>query len=168
MALKSWLESANDPDCGFPIQNLPYGVFRTTDRDHIGVAIGDRILDLHSCAAQGLFRGLSEAVVSACSADVLNPLMALGKTAWVELRSVFTALLSAGVADGQTKERVERSLIPMGGAVMRLPAAIGDCWNPTWKPRRPTAVHECYTASAQQKEAFGVGVVFQFLLEDNR
>jgi fumarylacetoacetase len=126
MALKSWLESANDPDCGFPIQNLPYGVFRTTDRDHIGVAIGDRILDLHSCAAQGLFRGLSEAVVSACSADVLNPLMALGKTAWVELRSVFTALLSAGVADGQTKERVERSLIPMGGAVMRLPAAIGD------------------------------------------
>jgi fumarylacetoacetase len=126
MALKSWLESANDPDCGFPIQNLPYGVFRSTDGDHIGAAIGDRILDLHSCAEQGLFRGLPDAIVNACSADALNPLMALGKTAWVELRRVLTALLGADLAGEQIKKRVERSLIPMGGAVMRLPATIGD------------------------------------------
>ena len=29
MALKSWLASANDPGSDFPIQNLPYGVFRS-------------------------------------------------------------------------------------------------------------------------------------------
>ena len=25
--LQSWVESANQPDCDFPIQNLPFGVF---------------------------------------------------------------------------------------------------------------------------------------------
>ena len=126
MALRSWLASANDPECGFPIQNLPYGVFRAEGGDHIGVALGDQILDLHSCMEQGLLRGMPEATVRACSASVLNPLMALGPTAWAELRRGLTALLSADDADGETKSRAERSFIPMRDAVMRLPAAIGD------------------------------------------
>ena len=57
MALKSWVASANDPDSDFPLQNLPYGVFRSAGESHIGVAIGDRILDLHACANHGLARG---------------------------------------------------------------------------------------------------------------
>ena len=57
MGLKSWLASANDPDSDFPIQNLPYGVFRSADESHIGVAIGDQILDLHACANHGLLDG---------------------------------------------------------------------------------------------------------------
>ena len=45
--MKSWLESANDPDCPFPLNNLPYGVFSLPGKDpRCGVAIGDRILDL--------------------------------------------------------------------------------------------------------------------------
>ena len=53
-ALQSWVESANAPDTDFPIQNLPYGRFRTGGSGsgnggewRIGVAIGDRVLDLH-------------------------------------------------------------------------------------------------------------------------
>ena len=46
-AAKSWVETANLPEAEFSIQNLPYGVFSVGDGDkHIGVAIGDRILDL--------------------------------------------------------------------------------------------------------------------------
>jgi fumarylacetoacetase len=26
--LKSWVESANEPGCDFPIQNLPFGIFK--------------------------------------------------------------------------------------------------------------------------------------------
>jgi fumarylacetoacetase len=126
MALKSWLESANGPDCGFSIHNLPYGVFRSIGGDHIGVAIGDRILNLYFCAEAGLLRGLPEAVAGACLANDLNPLMALGTTNWAELRRELTALLCEDQADSQTKARVERSLIPMRDAVMRLPATIGD------------------------------------------
>jgi fumarylacetoacetase len=49
MSLTSWLPAANDPRADFPIQNLPYGVFETAGKASIGVAIGDRILDLRAC-----------------------------------------------------------------------------------------------------------------------
>lgn len=42
----SWVVSANQPGCDFPIQNLPLGVFRVAGNTHIGVAIGDSILDV--------------------------------------------------------------------------------------------------------------------------
>ncbi len=51
MALKSWVASANDPATDFPLENLPYGVFRYAHSTHIGVAIGDRIFDLGACAS---------------------------------------------------------------------------------------------------------------------
>lgn len=46
--LVSWVDSANAPDCPFPIQNLPFGRFRRDARApwSIGVAIGDSVLDL--------------------------------------------------------------------------------------------------------------------------
>ena len=43
-ARRSWVESANAPDCDFPIQNLPLGVFRrqgTGEAFRGGVAIGN-------------------------------------------------------------------------------------------------------------------------------
>ena len=40
---KSWVTSANSADHPFPLNNLPYGVFSTTDSDpRCGVAIGGR------------------------------------------------------------------------------------------------------------------------------
>ena len=53
-SLASWLESANDPNTDFPIQNLPLAVFRRRDSGETfrgGIAIGDQILDL---AATGI------------------------------------------------------------------------------------------------------------------
>ena len=62
--MKSFIPVA--PDSHFSIQNLPYGVFRTTKRTvRIGVAIGDFILDMREAEEQGLFRdieGLPEGV----------------------------------------------------------------------------------------------------------
>ena len=54
--LRSWVTSANHPDCDFPIQNLPFGVFRrrrTADPSRIGVAIGNSIVDLAACRSAG-------------------------------------------------------------------------------------------------------------------
>jgi len=47
---RSWVESANAPDTDFPIQNLPFGRFRHNPLEpwQIGVAIGDRVLNLHA------------------------------------------------------------------------------------------------------------------------
>ena len=55
----SWLESANSPSTDFPIQNLPFGVFRragTGGPGTIGVAIGDDILDVGGCQQEGAAR----------------------------------------------------------------------------------------------------------------
>ena len=126
MELKSWLASANDPGSDFPIQNLPYGVFASGNEDHIGVAIGDRILDLNACARDGLLGGLPEAIVAACDAPILNPLMALGTASWSALRRRLTALLDRDAADRDTQRRVAANLVPMSGTIMRLPASVGD------------------------------------------
>jgi len=126
MAVKSWVASANDAATDFPIQNLPYGVFRHRGRTRIGVAIGDSILDLHDCAGAGLLAGLAAETIAACGETVLNRLMGLGRDAWAALRRRLTELLDAEGARGETRESARRLLVPMKEAFMQLPAAIGD------------------------------------------
>lgn len=54
--LKSWVESANDPNTDFPIQNLPFCHFENDDfiDDWLGVAVGDQIFSLRRAVAAGL------------------------------------------------------------------------------------------------------------------
>jgi fumarylacetoacetase len=52
--LKSWI--AVKPESDFPIQNLPFGIFKTKDKSpRVGVAIGEHILDLSVLAEAKLF-----------------------------------------------------------------------------------------------------------------
>lgn len=122
---RSWVSSANDPRSDFPLANLPYGVFRHDGRTRIGVAIGDRILDLRACAEHGTLCGVNCETVEACGPQSLNALMALGAPAWSALRHRVASLLDERAA-GETKARVEPLLVPMDEAEMQLPAAIGD------------------------------------------
>ena len=72
-ALRSFVESANDPAGDFPIQNLPLGAFRRggDPRARIGCAIGDRVLDLRVCGERGLLRGLPSEVEAACDSVII-------------------------------------------------------------------------------------------------
>ncbi|MDE3202124.1 MAG: fumarylacetoacetase [Acidobacteriota bacterium] len=121
MALKCWVASANDPSTDFPIQNLPYGVFRYGNQTHIGIAIGDKILDLHACGVGGLLVGVSAEARNACLSETLNELMELGPEVWSALRREVTNLLS-----GEAHSEVEKSLVPMCEVEMQLPARTGD------------------------------------------
>ena len=125
MAMKSWVESANLPDCDFPLENLPYGVFSHAGSKRIGVAIGDQILDLHGCVQSGVFSLLPAGTTAACSRDCLNELMELGPAAWSSLRRQLTTVLDAE-AGQQKQEQVKHHLIPGGDVQMHLPAQIGD------------------------------------------
>lgn len=125
MALKSWVESANNPETDFPLANLPYGVFRHAHSTRIGVAIGDQILDLRAVASESLFAELPSELVDACTASVLNSLMALGPSAWSSLRRTIMSLLNAD-ASSDVQRRVRALLLPMREAEMQLPAQIGD------------------------------------------
>ncbi len=119
----SWVESANQPDTDFPLQNLPFGRFRSEPSCAIGVAIGDRILDLGRAAQRGLLEGLSQETVLACSAAVLNPLMSLGREHWSPLRKRLGELLWAG---SEHQSAVEPLLVKMDEVAMALPVTIGD------------------------------------------
>jgi fumarylacetoacetase len=123
--LKSWIASANEPGSDFPLANLPYGVFTHTHATRIGVAIGDQILDLRAAASESLLASLPAAVADACTASILNPLMALGPAAWSALRRQITELLSETAGD-EAQRRVAAMLVPMRDAAMQLPAQIGD------------------------------------------
>jgi len=87
------------------------------------IDIGDQILDLRACAEHGLLSALPEETITACRAELLNPLMSLGPTAWSALRKQVTDLLDANQA---RKDNVEPLLVPMREAAMQLPAQIGD------------------------------------------
>ena len=65
--LRSWVESANAPDAEFPLQNLPFCVFRRRGTWGGGVGIGDQIVDLEALAATGLLQG--DALVAAQAAS---------------------------------------------------------------------------------------------------
>jgi fumarylacetoacetase len=119
-AHRSWLESANRADTDFPLQNLPLGLFhRAPDaRARLGVAIGDSILDLASCAEAGR---LPTSLIEACRADRLNPLMALGEEARRGLRRAVFALLRHGATPVP-----DAWIVPQSDARMQVPAAIGD------------------------------------------
>jgi fumarylacetoacetase len=121
-ALRSWVQSANTPGTDFPIQNLPFGVFRPRGRvgfPRIGVAIGDQILDLVRGRDAGLFAQLPERVKDALAAPTLNDLMALGRTAASAVRRNLSAILARGREDFSL-------LAPMADADLLVPAAIGD------------------------------------------
>jgi fumarylacetoacetase len=114
--LKSWVDTANDPDNDFPIQNLPYGVF---EPGVIGVAIGDRILNLRACAEAGV---LPPEVREAVSAPVLNLLMALDG----EIRSALRTRISELLRYGGERAGTQGAVLRQSDAAMMMPVAIGD------------------------------------------
>jgi fumarylacetoacetase len=122
-ARRSWVESANAPDCDFPIQNLPLGVFRPAPGQppRVGVAIGDQIFDV--AAAASSFEGVAADAAQGCAAPSLSGLMALGPGASAALRLALSRLLSAGRAD---RESLRRHLTPMAQAEMMLPGRIAN------------------------------------------
>jgi fumarylacetoacetase len=111
-ALESWVQSANAEASEFPIQNLPFGIFRKKGERSAprgGVAIGDQILDL---AALGIRSG-----------PTLNALAAQGRPVWRGMRREASKLLST---KNRSYKKLARFLVPMQDAEMQLPVSIGD------------------------------------------
>ena len=124
MPLESFIKVA--PDSDFPIQNLPYGIFKPPDgRLRAGVAIGDLILDLALLQELGHFRDVASEQIF--SSDSLNAFMALGRPAWIKTRDILQHLLSAET--GTLRDNAElraRAFSKQSEVTMQLPARIGD------------------------------------------
>ena len=73
--LRSWVESANEDGTDFPIQNLPFGIFRTGDDPRVGIAVGDQILDVPACLDAELLEDAAKEACKLASGTSLNALM---------------------------------------------------------------------------------------------
>lgn len=125
-ALQSWVTSANAAGGDFPIQNLPFAVYRragSAEAWRIGVAIGERILDLPAADARGVFAGEAAEAAKACTGASLNPLMALDAARWSALRLALSRLLRAG---SEAEPALRDCLMAQAEAEYKLPATIGD------------------------------------------
>jgi len=124
--LTSWVASANAADGDFPIQNLPFGVFRRAgSREPFrgGVAIGTEILDLGALAAMLPFGGLAAEALAAAAQPALNALMGAGPAASSALRQALSAALRTG---SPLEARLRDLTVAQGGAEYSLAAHVGD------------------------------------------
>ena len=128
-ALRSWVDDAHVPGTDFPIQNLPFGVFRHDfeERPRVGIAIGEHVLDCLAAARAGLFDRLSPPVRDALQSWSLNALMALGRDDARAVRGSASRMLRVDTAEGRTAQSMrDVLLVRMDGVGMLVPAEIGD------------------------------------------
>ena len=111
-ARRSWVNTANLSDTDFPIQNLPFGRFRTRLGEpwRIGVAIGDQVLDLK---AAGLIDHAE-----------MKQLLTMNKEDRVALR----VAISNGLKENEPINRdvFEKALIHQSSIEMGMPCDVGD------------------------------------------
>ena len=108
---RSWLASANAADTDFPIQNLPWGRFRSDGASpwRIGVAIGDAVLDVQAVGLLG-------------HADMVRLL-----SAPAQVRRDLRRALWQGLRDGAAEQQAWRSALwPQADVQLGLPCEVGD------------------------------------------
>ena len=125
-AARSWVASANAPGADFPIQNLPFAVFRRHGSDEPfrgGVAIGDQVIDLARVAVAGCLDGVAHEAALAGAQPYLNELMAMGPQAARALRHGLFALLREG-AEGPAADALRGCLTPQLAVQYTLPVQV--------------------------------------------
>ena len=124
--LRSFVNSANDGVTDFPIQNLPFAVFRRAGSNEVfrgGVAIGDQVLDLAALSVASVLSGVAANGCAAAAERTLNRFMAMGSASWSALRVALSRALRAGSTH---EAQVRACLIAQSDVEYIVPAHIGD------------------------------------------
>jgi fumarylacetoacetase len=126
MPLDSIIEVA--PDSHFPIQNLPFGIFKPGDGiARMGVAIGDYVVDLSVLEEKGHFRFPEFQDRQVFSQDSLNAFLSLGRPAWRKAREILQDLLAAKTSTLRDDVALrQRMFYGQKDVVMQLPVRIGN------------------------------------------
>ncbi len=121
--LKSWVEVK--PGSDFPIQNIPFGIFKTKDLSpRAGTAIGNYILDLSIITNAGLLNTIAFDK-KVLEEKTLNNFIALGKPITNAVRERIAELLSTENTELQNNTELKnQALIKQSDAEMLLPIRI--------------------------------------------
>lgn len=123
--IESWVPVA--PGSDFPIYNLPYGAFSKDGKPpRLGIAIGQKIVDLYALAATGVLDDICER--SFLRVSTLNSFLTLPRSTWKALRLRIAALLCTDQAadDRLRKMNVDEILVKQSDVEMHVPVEIGD------------------------------------------
>lgn len=122
--LKSWVEVPEGSD--FPIQNLPFGIFSTdTLSPRVGVAIGDKVLDLQNLYEGGFLANLGMSKTDFAT-STLNGIINHGKASSSALRNRISVLLRSDSTELTDSSFSLTCLIEMSDAKMHMPVMVGD------------------------------------------
>jgi len=125
--LRSWVESANDPNTDFPIQNLPFCVFRHKGGidSRLGIGIGNYVLDVTYVNLPTFLKDSLPYLVTAGNME--NSLMKLDRKTLSAFRKRLSELLRADNFEIRNVEGlVERILVPQDKVELQLPVRIGN------------------------------------------
>ncbi|KAL5064000.1 hypothetical protein RYX36_025737 [Vicia faba] len=117
------------PDSHFPIQNLPYGIFKPQPDSppRPGVAISDFVLDLSEISSAGLFNDTLLTNSDCFLQPNLNKFVSLGRPAWKKARATLQKLLSSTEATLRDNEVLrQKALVPLSQVKLLLPVVVGD------------------------------------------
>ncbi|RMG79902.1 MAG: fumarylacetoacetase [Bacteroidetes bacterium] len=120
---KSWVEVPAGSD--FPIQNLPFGIFRTPSNPtpRVGTAIGEYVADLSVMNYLTLFDEI-EIGNDIFKSDSLNNFMALGREKTRAIRNKIAEILDE--KNEAAKEFAWHFLHPMDKVELLMPVQVGD------------------------------------------
>ena len=104
--IKSFVETANNRDCDFPLNNLPFGVcFEKREKKYFSAtAIGDQVLNLTYAEELGLIPDLGFKHV------LLNCFMSKGSCSRKEIRKFLQELLAE---NSKKRSEVKKCLVPL-------------------------------------------------------
>ena len=123
-ALSTWVEVPKNSD--FTIYNLPFGIFKSKKLSpRIGIAIGDKIVDLCILDQEGFFANmfLPEGIFLK---DSLNDLIGLGKVQTRKIRERVQDLLLADNEKLRDHQSRGKAMVNRKEAEMLMPVKIGD------------------------------------------
>ena len=123
-SLRSWISVPEGSD--FPIQNLPFGVFRTSGSTvRVGTRIGDTVIDL-SILTESSQLAVDGFTTEDFSQEFLNPMMKKGKEATRRLRQALSDLFSIENQAAAANESIKKALFAVNEVDMCMPVQIGD------------------------------------------
>jgi fumarylacetoacetase len=122
--LKSWVEVPADSD--FPIQNLPFGVFRAPGQEpRLCSAIGQYVIDLVALGEHKFFEDL-HFDLAVFRKDSLNDFIALGRKTTRAVRNRLSEILDTDYEEWDAHELADYFLYPMDKVQLLLPLRVGN------------------------------------------
>ncbi|MBS1551446.1 MAG: fumarylacetoacetase [Bacteroidetes bacterium] len=118
-----------EKDSHFPLQNLPYGIFKTSDNPNprAGTAIGKFILDLSVLESEGFFSDVFKDRKKIFSNSYLNLFMSLGSDVRKRIRKILQHILSIDNPALKDNDSLRKQcLIDSGRCEMCMPVNVGD------------------------------------------